>query len=106
MKRYHEHILDRIQKMKPFYSEENYFWSRGIHFTVMNNYLNEMIDYLFNLDVQVNKCFKRFVIVFLFLPFLERCFGLTFRHFIIYITCTLFGYYFGYRFGQRFRICN
>ena len=61
MKRYHEHILDRIQKMKPFYSEENYFWSRGIHFTVMNNYLNEMIDYLFNLDVQVNKCFKRFV---------------------------------------------
>ena len=51
MKRYHKHTLDIIQKMKPFYSEENYFWSRGVHFTVMNNYLNEMIDYLFNLDI-------------------------------------------------------
>ena len=41
--------------------------------------------------------------LFLFLLFLERCFGTTFCQFAIYIVCTLFGYYFGYRFGQRFR---
>ena len=51
LKRYHKKILDRIEEMRPFYSEEQYFWSRDIHYTVTNNYLNELIDYLFNLDV-------------------------------------------------------
>ena len=43
--------MDRTEEMRPFYSEEQYFWSRDIHYTVTNNYLNELIHYLFNLDV-------------------------------------------------------
>ena len=46
---------------------------------------------------------KDSLIAFLFLLFLERCFGLTTRHLLIYILSTTFGYYFGYRFGQRLR---
>ena len=46
---------------------------------------------------------KDSLIVILFLLFLERYIGLTFRHFVIFILSTIFGYYFGYRFGQRFR---
>ena len=42
-------------------------------------------------------------IVFLFLLFLEHCFGMTFRHIILYMNAVVFGYYFGYCFGQRFR---
>ena len=46
---------------------------------------------------------KDSLIVILFLLFLERCIGLTFRHFVILILSTIFGCYFGYRSGQRFR---
>ena len=46
---------------------------------------------------------KDSLIVILFLLFLERYIGLTFRHFVIFILSTIFGYYFGYRSGQRFR---
>ena len=51
LKSYHKKIVDRIEEMRPFYSEEQYFWNREIHFIVKNNYYNEMIDFLFNLDV-------------------------------------------------------
>ena len=51
LKQYHEKILAGIDEMKPFYSEEQYFWNKNIHYTLRNNYLNELIDYLFNLDV-------------------------------------------------------
>ena len=43
--------MDRIEEMRLFYSEEQYCWSRDIYYTGRNNYLNEVIDYLFNLDV-------------------------------------------------------
>ena len=46
---------------------------------------------------------KDSLIVILFLQFLECCIGLTFRHFLIFILSTIFGYYFGYCSGQRFR---
>ena len=47
-------ILARIDERKPFYSEEQYFWNKNMHYTLRNNYLNELIDYLFNLDVSNN----------------------------------------------------
>ena len=40
LKRYRKKILDRIEEMRPFYSEEQYFWSRDVHYTVINNCLN------------------------------------------------------------------
>ena len=67
--------MDRIEEMRPFYSEELYFWNREIHFTVKNDYYNEVIDFLFNLDVQINnKCFNRFVDCF----FIFAIFGTLF----------------------------
>ena len=46
---------------------------------------------------------KDSLIVILFILFLERCIGLTFRHFVIFILSTIFGYYSGYCSGKRFR---
>ena len=43
------------------------------------------------------------LIVFLFLLFLEHCFGMTFRLLLLYMSAEVFGYYFRYRFGLRFR---
>ena len=43
------------------------------------------------------------LVLFLFLLFLEHCFGMTFRNIILYMNVVVFGYYFGYHFGQRFR---
>ena len=43
--------MDKIEEMRPCYLEEQYFWTREIHFTLKNDYCNEMIDFLFNLDV-------------------------------------------------------
>lgn len=41
LRRYYRKILDRIKGMRPFYLEEQFFWSREIHYTVKNDYLNE-----------------------------------------------------------------
>ena len=50
LKQYHEKFLARIDEVKPFYSAEQYFWNKNVHYTFRNIYLNELIDYLFNLD--------------------------------------------------------
>lgn len=44
-------ILDRIEEMRPYYTKEQYFWNREIHYIVKNNYYNETVNFLFNLDV-------------------------------------------------------
>ena len=51
LKQHHENNIARIDEVKPFYSEEHYIWNENIYYTLRNNYLNELIDYLFNLDV-------------------------------------------------------
>ena len=50
LKHYYKKIVDRIEEMRTFYLEKQYFWTREIHFTVKNDYCNEMIDFLLNLD--------------------------------------------------------
>ena len=45
-----KNFLARIDEVKPFYSEEQCFWNKNVHYTLRNNYLNELIDYLLNLD--------------------------------------------------------
>ena len=51
LRRYHKKILDRIEEMRPFYTKEQYFWNREIHYIVKNDYYNETVNFLFNLDV-------------------------------------------------------
>ena len=51
LKQHHENNIARIDEVKPFYSEEHYIWNENVYYTLRNNYLNELIDYLFNLDV-------------------------------------------------------
>ena len=48
---YHKKILDRIEEMRPYYTKEQYFLNREIHYIVKNNYYNETVNFLFNLHV-------------------------------------------------------
>ena len=50
LRRYHKKILDRIEEMRPFYTKEQYFWNREIHYIVKSDYYNETVSFLFNLD--------------------------------------------------------
>ena len=50
LRRYHKKILDRIEEMRPFYTKEQYFWNREIHYIVKSGYYNETVSFLFNLD--------------------------------------------------------
>ena len=40
LRRYHKKILDRIEEMRPFYTKEQYFWNREIHYIVKSDYYN------------------------------------------------------------------
>ena len=53
--------------------------------------------------IKIINFLKDSLIVFLFLLFLDHCFGLKICHLLIYILSTTFGYYFGYRFGEKLR---
>ena len=49
VKRFRSYLKQYPEKY-PFYSEEQCFWNKNVHYTLRNNYLNELIDYLLNLD--------------------------------------------------------
>ena len=51
LNRYYKKIFDRIEEMRPFYTKDQYFWNKELHYIVKNDHYNETVNFLLNLDV-------------------------------------------------------